>query len=462
MKRTTTILFLILFVLPVIAAPKKIEQRHFVNIWGGAGYSSMLHQIPDTKVPGGFGAELGVGYEYDRKNLLMQTGLELQYLSSKTHIGQPFLVQQDFLYTPIDNHLITYNYNFTDFTDTQHAMFLNIPLLMGYRFKENWYFMAGVRLGFGVMGRSKTKAIAEVSFTDAEFSEDVINAGHYTGTFSTSCKSPIKLGFNLAPSVEIGAYLDKWINKQSKEQTQSQSKKKKSRYMPPSYRLSAFAEFNALNVNRCITEGGILDMEKMQKPDDIYVHALLNSENAKDVAVHNLLAGVKFTYMFSLDKAPRKKSTGKPGTTKPKKPATPTQKPEPEKPQPVQADTIRYGDIEVEKEQPIVLDNLLFEFSTANIIETSKSSLEMLLNMMQVHTQVRIEIIGHTDNMGSDSFNQRLSEQRAEAVRDYLVGNGISADRIATSGRGATQPIDTNLTDEGRQKNRRVEFVIVE
>ncbi len=462
MKRTTAILVLVLLVSSAIAAPKKTEQRHFINFWGGAGYSSMLHQIPDTKVPGGFGAELGVGYEYDRKNLLMQTGLELQYLNSKTRIGQPFLVQQQFLYTPIDNHLLTYNYNFTDFTDTQHAMFLNIPLLMGYRFKENWYFMAGVRLGFGVMGRSNTKAIADVSFTDPELSEDVINSGHYTGTFSANGKSAVKLGFNLAPSVEIGAYLDKWINKQSDEQTQSKGKKKRSRYLPPSYRIAAFAEFNALNVNKSITEGGILDMEKMQKPDDIYVHSLLNSENAKDVAVHNLLAGVKFTYMFSIDKAPRKKSSGKSGTTKPKKPTTPTKKTEPEKPQPLQTDTIKYGDIEVEKEQPIVLDNLLFEFSTANIIESSKSSLEMLLGMMQTHTQVKIEIIGHTDNVGSDSFNQRLSEQRAEAVRDYLVENGISADRITTSGRGATQPIDTNLTDEGRQKNRRVEFVIVE
>jgi len=70
----------------------------------------------------------------------------------------------------------------------------------------------------------------------------------------------------------------------------------------------------------------------------------------------------------------------------------------------------------------------------------------------------RLQIIGHTDNIGGDNFNQRLSVERAKAVADFLIRAGVPANRLLTDGRGELEPIDTNNSESGRQQNRRVAF----
>ena len=80
---------------------------------------------------------------------------------------------------------------------------------------------------------------------------------------------------------------------------------------------------------------------------------------------------------------------------------------------------------------------------------------------LERNKDVRIKIIGHTDSVGSDAANQKLSEGRAAAVREDLIKRGILADRIEAEGRGESQPVDTNETEEGRQNNRRVEIEIL-
>ncbi|HEY9198781.1 MAG TPA: OmpA family protein, partial [Gammaproteobacteria bacterium] len=69
-------------------------------------------------------------------------------------------------------------------------------------------------------------------------------------------------------------------------------------------------------------------------------------------------------------------------------------------------------------------------------------------------------VVGHTDSVGSDAYNQRLSEQRAQAVVDYLAGAGVPRERLRVEGRGETEPRDTNATEAGRQLNRRVELYV--
>jgi len=74
---------------------------------------------------------------------------------------------------------------------------------------------------------------------------------------------------------------------------------------------------------------------------------------------------------------------------------------------------------------------------------------------------LRIEISGHTDNVGSASYNQKLSESRAKAVVDYLLKKGVDASRLEYKGYGFEQPVASNKTEEGRQQNRRTEFKIL-
>lgn len=78
---------------------------------------------------------------------------------------------------------------------------------------------------------------------------------------------------------------------------------------------------------------------------------------------------------------------------------------------------------------------------------------------IQKHQTIRVDIIGHTDSTGSDSYNAGLSDRRASAVATYLQSKGVSASRLSASGRGESDPIATNDTKEGRQSNRRVQLI---
>ncbi len=111
--------------------------------------------------------------------------------------------------------------------------------------------------------------------------------------------------------------------------------------------------------------------------------------------------------------------------------------------------------------KPIVLNNIFFETGSASLLNTSYSELDLLKTFLFDHADLRIEIRGHTDNTGNDVFNQTLSNDRARAVYEYLVNQGISRSRLTFHGYGASMPVDNNNTEEGRQKNRRTEFIII-
>lgn len=107
-----------------------------------------------------------------------------------------------------------------------------------------------------------------------------------------------------------------------------------------------------------------------------------------------------------------------------------------------------------------VFDNLSFEFGKAIILPSSFPYLDELADVLTKDATWKLRIVGHTDNVGSDTANQKLSEKRAIAVSNYLVSKGIDASRITAEGKGETMPIASNDTPEGREKNRRVEFFI--
>lgn len=108
-----------------------------------------------------------------------------------------------------------------------------------------------------------------------------------------------------------------------------------------------------------------------------------------------------------------------------------------------------------------VLKDIFFEFDKSTILQQSFFELMRLITLLNTYSDMQIEVGGHTDSKGSDSYNQRLSESRAKAVADYLISKGISERRLQYRGYGKSKPIDTNETEEGRAKNRRVEFKIM-
>lgn len=116
----------------------------------------------------------------------------------------------------------------------------------------------------------------------------------------------------------------------------------------------------------------------------------------------------------------------------------------------------------IEIGKSVVLRNIFFDTNKHELRPESKTELERLQSILVENPQIRMEISGHTDSDGSATLNQKLSENRAKAVVDYLVQNGIERSRLSYMGYGAEQPVASNQTAEGKQENRRTEFKIIE
>jgi outer membrane protein OmpA-like peptidoglycan-associated protein len=111
--------------------------------------------------------------------------------------------------------------------------------------------------------------------------------------------------------------------------------------------------------------------------------------------------------------------------------------------------------------KPIVLKNIFFETGSAALLEESRMELARLKKLLDENPALKIQINGHTDDVGSEADNLRLSEDRAKAVHDHLTQNGIDANRLKYKGFGETAPATSNDTEEGRRQNRRTEYVII-
>jgi outer membrane protein OmpA-like peptidoglycan-associated protein len=115
----------------------------------------------------------------------------------------------------------------------------------------------------------------------------------------------------------------------------------------------------------------------------------------------------------------------------------------------------------IEEGESIVLKNIFFEFNKTTLLPKSFIELDKVADFMTKNDLHLIEIGGHTDSEGSDTYNLKLSEGRAKSVVNYLKTKGIKAERMRSIGYGESKPIDTNLSDQGRAQNRRVEFTLV-
>jgi outer membrane protein OmpA-like peptidoglycan-associated protein len=103
---------------------------------------------------------------------------------------------------------------------------------------------------------------------------------------------------------------------------------------------------------------------------------------------------------------------------------------------------------------------LLFDFDSDVVRGAARVNLDELARSLDKYDGSNLMIVGHTDNVGSDSYNQDLSERRADAATRYLVSHGVDRNRVGTLGVGETEPVASNSTDEGRARNRRVEVAI--
>jgi OOP family OmpA-OmpF porin len=118
--------------------------------------------------------------------------------------------------------------------------------------------------------------------------------------------------------------------------------------------------------------------------------------------------------------------------------------------------------VPIQKGETVRLNNIFFDYDKFELKEESFPELDRIVVMMNENPEMRIKITGHTDSIGGTSYNLNLSKQRAKAVMDYLISKDIAKKRLSYKGYGKSKPIASNDTEEGREQNRRVEFIIEE
>lgn len=106
------------------------------------------------------------------------------------------------------------------------------------------------------------------------------------------------------------------------------------------------------------------------------------------------------------------------------------------------------------------ISDVLFDFNKYTLKPGARETMAKVSGILLAYPGLKIQLEGYTDSVGSDDYNQKLSEQRAESVRDYLIGQGVPGDTVSAVGFGKTNPVATNDTAEGRQRNRRVDMVV--
>ncbi len=137
-----------------------------------------------------------------------------------------------------------------------------------------------------------------------------------------------------------------------------------------------------------------------------------------------------------------------------------------ELPEDIRSDSANYlatvDVVELAPGDAVVLQNIQFEYNSSALTEDSQPGILMLADFLKRNPDLKVELAGHTDNVGSESYNKKLSADRAEVVRQALVGNGIDETRLTAKGYGSTKPLAPNDSEEHRALNRRTEMIIMD
>lgn len=516
--------------------------KHYINVYGKLGYAAMFDNLSrygnsysadpfalsNRSLTGGVGAGIGIGYELEYNAFRFNTGLEFNFLNSTSD----YAFRQD--RPMLSPYRMTYHYDVYNLHETRNGGYVGLPILLGAQFGR-YFFMAGARVGLGVLGNWKNNMKYDVTATDPMLidplgGDDNLGLKEYEvakGTPGYNGKLKLKQP-ELSILAEFGIDLDEWL--QYKPEKRRGRNQKKSFRESLHYKLSAFAEYGVLNNNGSDAALPLTFNEtQVASTGSNTMYALADPATGNTPNLNNLFVGVKFTVQYELPKR-QVKIPAKPKEVriiqKPEKKDPPVTPPPPPPTMkgtvydietgatlaaafieiydetgsqtlfsgesdsnggfstnltegtyasninlsgymPYQdtlrfvSDAIRIGMQPIKQGVKIVLNNMYFATNKTRILASSEQTLEDLYFFLSENPDTRIRIIGHTDSVGSDEANQRLSEGRANAVRDDLIKRGIAADRLEAEGRGESEPIDTNDTEEGRQNNRRVEMEIL-
>lgn len=196
--------------------------------------------------------------------------------------------------------------------------------------------------------------------------------------------------------------------------------------------------------------------------DDEKHHLIIGNFYHDDrTKIHKFDKGEGGAYYYIDDVKVRRATPEEALTPQPKRSVPPKPKMVLQKAAFVSTNEIKLDSIAFKVGDRITLENIFFEFDRSALLPKSKKELDKLVDILTDYPFLKIEIGGHTDNVGGIEYNKTLSELRAKSVVDYLITENVNQVRLSYSGYGSEKPITSNATEEGRAKNRRVEFLII-
>lgn len=286
------IIGLVIEMSPAYAASKlNPNDRHMLGFWGSLGYSGLLHNRTESKIPSGVAPAIGVGYRYSHNNFIFQTGLEGQY-AWMTCVMPLEIYQQRMVDSDINHEPFMMTAAISDRKEVYQTANVQLPLYVGYE-RGYFYALAGVTAGLNVYGTASSKGTLD---TRAEYErligvmEEMPNHG-LTRIDVNSGSKTFHTNINVMAHVEIGGRLDKFYQK-----TGFRAKRHTHRLY-----LAAFADYGVLNVHQNTSAGELIELD-FTEGVNATVTPLLISNQMLGKRINPLVAGVKFTVMFELPK----------------------------------------------------------------------------------------------------------------------------------------------------------------
>ncbi|MDR3094829.1 MAG: OmpA family protein [Bacteroidales bacterium] len=416
----------------VTAPANASPYHHEVSIYAGGGLSSLHYQSFGGQREG-FGGQGGLGYTWffrEAWGVNINFGVSSYLSKMKLNDFRDYYPAVD-----IDGYPFEFRTVVTQ-KERHHALFFDIPLMFQYVQPKpyGWWFAVGGKASIPFYAKTKGNA----SFTTSGYYEyenyeyfDPLMAGF--GQFSKAVNPSVSLKTSWTATLEggwhfqleenwrlyVGFYFDLGLNNIQKTKDRhivTFDASNPAEYAPESVLTSRYTR----------TDGHTAP----------YVDRL-----------SQLAGGIKVRLAFSRNTRRYKNVLNLPPVTS----VTPVELPVPEI-----------------TETPDSIKNLMahllgevFEFDSHELTPAAQAAMDYVAEWLNKYLYVHIELEGHTDNRGSAAYNQKLSERRAKAMRDYLITKGIASERLSYKGYGFTKPVADNETEEGRQKNRRVEIRIV-
>ena len=464
-----SITFIAIIIIAAATTQKLLAQNEVMpkheftfNVFGGL--STLNYKIDDAALKKGLGGGAGLGYHYffnDKwgfvtgiEAALYKARLNAATLQSANHVifnqGEGWIEQG------------LMEYKFQKFEEKQNLLALQLPIMAKFMMplgvsNHNLFLGFGGRFAYGLMANYKQSAsgiehrvvydfeilfpeqAADPILYDAYEQKASLKFASFNAMASAEAGIRWKLGGNF--SLYTGLYVDYGLLNIAPKRTRE-----------PLAMFTTDQQTQKLTYNSILTAHAP-DYATVEGGQRVTFH---RNERGYTDKVNNFAAGVKIKIAFG-----KTKKTPPPPIIE----APPPPKEEiPEEPVIVEEEVVVEEPV-TEIPQEIVrsmmnLSNTLFEFDRWNLSAEAITELETVMKWLNDNPSIHIEIEGHTDNVGAEEYNQRLSEDRAKSVYDYFVANGVRSERLSFRGYGFSRPIADNATPEGRQQNRRVELRI--